>query len=289
MRVKSLGYCTAQWLSNRLPSGCAFSLAERLADCRWRSSSVDRRTVQQNLAMLAGSTVSVGDARVREVFRNFGRYLVEFFAMHRVERPQVEVEGREHLSDARLHGRGAILLTAHVGNWEVAAVAIRRMGFPVAAVALAHDDLVMDRLFNAQRERCGIRVIPLGREAARRSLQSLRDGTLLGLLGDREFGDKGLTLSMFGGRVSLPRGPATLSVRAAVPLVPTFLIREGRWRFRLCLEPPIWPPAHGDHERAVHELTRSYAEILQRYLRRVPEQWLMFQPFASPCAVGTAS
>jgi KDO2-lipid IV(A) lauroyltransferase len=277
MSVKYVGYRLAQWLSAHLPTASAFGFAEQLADFQWRWSTKDRAAVQTNLSVILGARTPGSAPLVREVFRNFARYLVEFFTIHQVQHPEVRIEGHKYLTSAQRHHRGAIVLTGHLGNWEVGAALIRRMGFPVTVVALPHDDPRMDQLFNRQRQRCGVNVIPLGTDAARRSLQSLCDGQLLGLLVDREFTGKGLTLSVCGQEITLPRGPATLSLRSQVPVVPTFLIREGIWKFRLWFEPPIWPQTHEVKETAVRMLTQTYAAIFERYLKRFPEQWLMFQ------------
>jgi lauroyl/myristoyl acyltransferase len=67
-----------------------------------------------------------------------------------------------------------------------------------------------------------------------------------------------------------------------VPIIPTFLIREGPWKFRLSFEPPIWPTPGDPAEYSVRRLTQRYAIILEGYLKRFPEQWLVFQPLGQP-------
>ena len=278
MSPKYVGYQLAQWLSTTLPSHSAFRCAESLADCQWRWSAADRRAVQANLACLMRQAPTEQSRSVREVFRNFGRYLVEFFTMHAVAHPEVVVEGGEHLTAIRHHPRGAIVLTAHLGNWELGAMVLHRMGLSISAIALQHDDPHMDQLFNRQRQRCGIRVIPLGQDAARQGLQWLQGGHLLGVLGDRDFSGNGLMTRFCGRGVLLPRGPATLSLRAGAPILPVFLIREGCWQFRLCVEGPVWPPARATGEEALRVVTEAYAAVIERYVKRFPDQWLMFQP-----------
>ena len=273
-----VGYRLAQWASVRVPVHNALPWAERLADGWWRWSARDRAAVQANLSLLLGEPVSEQAPVVRETFRNFGRYIIEFFASHQATHPQVRIEGEAHLRQAAAQQRGVILLSAHLGNWELGATVLRRMGFDISIVALAHQDPAMDRLFNRQRQRCGVGVIPLGTHATGLSLKRLRAGCLLGVLGDREFGRNGLRLPLAGGeQVTLPRGPAILSLRSRSPVVPTFLIREGPWAFRLCLEPPI-APTTGDDART---LTRRYLQVIERYVRRFPSQWLMFRPATS--------
>ena len=102
---------------------------------------------------------------------------------------------------------------------------------------------------------------------------------LLGVLGDREMsGNEGLPLSMFHRMLLLPKGPAALSIRSQLPVLPTFLIREGTWKFRLYFEPAIWPRRENTHEASIRGMVERYAAVIERYVKRFPEQWLMFQP-----------
>ena len=276
MSLGYVRYLTVQWCSERLPLGAAFGIAEGMADGWWLWSRRDRAIVNANLSRMTGRAVP--GAMSRQVFRNFGRYLVEFFTMHR-NRPQaVRVEGGEHLEAARREGEGVIVLTGHLGNWELGAVCIRGMGKAMSVVALPHADPRLDRLFNDQRRRCALEVIPVGTGAAQRSLAALRRGELVGLLGDWEFGRRGVPLPFLGGTSTLPDGPALLSLRSGAPVVPSFLLREPGNRFRLCFEPPIRPERHGAVAETVTALTRAYAAVLERYIHQEPTQWLMFQP-----------
>lgn len=272
-----LGYRLIHALSPRLPLRTSLRLAEWVADVRWRRSPQVRDVVEATRARLL-ETAPAGAAPIsREVFRNFARYLVEFFAIHRPERPTLAVEGAEHLERCAASGRGAILLTGHLGNWEAGAMLIRRMGFPVSVAVLPHPDPRTDRLFTRQRQRCGVSVIPLGAGAARQSLRRLTQGDLLGVSGDWDVAGDGVAVPFGAGSLTMPRGPAVLSLRSGAPVLPTFLIREGVWAFRLFVEPPIRPDAE-----TVASLTQRYAAILERYVKRFPEQWLLLHEAIVP-------
>ncbi len=272
----------AQWLSTHLPPSVAFRCAEQLADVRCLSASRDREAVRGNLSLILGEPVAPCAPLVRDVFRNFGRYLVEFFNFHHVQHPRVTTQGYEHLEAAIRQQRGTILLTGHLGNWEAGAVLVRRMGFPMAVVALSHENPRVDRLFVAQRQRCGIEVIPIGQRATQHSLRSLKRRHMLGVLGDRDFTGHGVEVSFCGQLVTLPSGPAVLSLRSGAPIVPTFVIREGPWSFRLCFEPPIWPAASSRLREAVPHMVQAYAQVIERFVRRFPSQWIMFRPLGAP-------
>ncbi len=275
---------TARWLAQTLWPRAAYACADLAADFSCRRAQRERRAIAANLSLALGSSVSESSPLVRDVFRNFGRYLVDFFRIHRAQEPNLTIEGSGHLAQAHRVGKGVLLLSAHLGNWELGAVMVRRMGFPVAALVLPHQDPGTDRIFNAQRERCGVVAIPLGAGAVKRAVQWLRVGGLLGILGDMDLSQDGLEATVCGRPVSLPRGPAVLSIRTGAPVVPVYLIREGPGAFRLCIEPPIWPSLA--EEGAVARLTGAYAAVLERYVRRFPDQWLLFQQIEGQMARG---
>ena len=276
MTARSAAYRISSWLSQQLPRRTALAWAPSVADAWFCWASAEKAAVASNLAAILG-TAQPEPARIREVFRNFGRYLVEVFTMHEPPEPDVQIEGLEHLTAARRGGRGMIVFTGHLGNWELGALVLKSLGLPMTVVAMPHDDPGLDRLFNRQRERCGIPVIPLGPAAARRSLECLTRGGALGILGDREFGHNGLLAPAFNRRLTLPTGPAILSLRSGSPVLPAFLLRRGAGGFRLCIEPPI-EPAPGPVRAAVRALVLAYGRVLERYIQRFPEQWLIFHP-----------
>lgn len=280
----SAWYRLAQWATGTLPRGACGSLAEGLADVQWRVSPKDRAAVQANLSVVVGQPVPGDASAVREVFRNFARYLVEFVGAHRAARPATTVEGTEEVKAALRPYHGAIMLSAHLGNWELGAVALHRLGFRTGAVVLPHRDARVNRFFDRQRLRCGVEPIALGVGATARCLQRLREGWLLGLVGDREFGTGGVTVSFFGRSVTLPRGPALLSLRSGAPAVPVFVIREGPWRLRFHVGDAVPPPANTHDASQVVALTQRYARIMEEVIRRYPSQWLMFQPLFAPRA-----
>jgi len=269
-----------------LPPQWAFGLAECLGDRHWRLDAADRAMVRENLAVALGRPVAELEPIERAVFQQFGRYLVEFLASHR-RTSETRIEGREHLDAAAARGRGAVLLSAHFGNWELAGMIIRKLGFPMSAVALPHGSSRIDGLFNHQRARCGIEVISVGAASTAHCLSALRRGHFVGLIGDRRFGSQGVTVSMFGRAVSLPRGPCVLSARAGVPVIPVFLIREGAWKFRLRIEPPLGPLRSPLQEAEARSMMQAYASTLARHIRHAPAQWLFFEPL--PLTAGKAT
>jgi KDO2-lipid IV(A) lauroyltransferase len=229
---------------------------------------------------LLSDDVDEYDPRIREVFRHFGWYLMEFFRGHRDDL-RVTTSGYHHLLAAARRHPGCIVLTGHVGNWELGAVVLSRMGCPISVVALSHTNPRVNRLFDAQRRRCGVGVIPFGPHAAARCLRALQEGNVVGLAADRDYGTEGLPVKFAGHHWIVPRGPAVLSLRTGAPVLPTFCIRQAPRTFHLCIEPPLWPPQGSWGEEEVKSLTQRYAQAIEGAVRRFPTQWLMFKLIGS--------
>ncbi len=278
-------YLVGYWGSWLLPRWFCEALARRLADFScWRSAK-DRHAVLENLKAILGQE-EVPLRMVQEVFRNFGLYLVDFFRFSRLTpeaiRRLVRIEGEERMREVLAQGRGAIALTAHLGNYELAGAVLSLLGFPVHAVVLTHQNPQVDAFFSRQRSRVGVQGIPLKpqgiRQAVESSLAVLRRGQILGLVGDRDYLDHGIPLPLFGRTLKVPTGPASFSLKTGAPIVPGFLVREGK-SYRFILEKPIFPPQTADHEQAQRELTQACLEAMARYIRQYPTQWYMFQEF----------
>ncbi len=277
-------YHAAQWCATVLPTDWAYWLADRLADAHRLTYSGDAQIVRDNLRAVLGQESPHLETATREVFRHFGRYVVDFLRRRRIDQTfvkhHVDVQGQRHLDAALADGRGAMVLTAHLGHWELAGMVTQALGYALSAVALRHEDPEVDAFFVRQRTIQGVEVIPMG-QATRRCLTTLRQRRLLGLLCDRDFSQHAaISVEMFGKPTWIPRGPAVLSLKTGRPVVPGFLVRLQRDRFRLAFEPPIDPPTHAGHdEAAVLALTRQYVAVMERYIRAYPNQWLIFEPF----------
>ncbi len=154
---------------------------------------------------------------------------------------------------------------------------LSRLGFAMSVVALPHTNSRVDGMFNDQRQRCGVEVIPLGPHAARTAMDRLRRVGLLAVLGDREFGENGMPAECCGAGMIVPRGPALLSIRTGAPIVPTFFIREGIRRFRFSFDEAIWPTPAAPVHRELARVTLAATAAIERAIRQVPTQWLMFQ------------
>lgn len=266
--------------------GCrrAHGFARVCSDIHFFLSAKDRRAVMNNLQQILKTREGL-PVKARAVFRNFGSYLVDFFFMDkmvddRFVREQVSLQGYEHLTAALARGKGVVILAAHIGNWEMGAAVMNRLGHPLTAIALPHKDSRVNDLFNRQRVSQGVSVVP-SNIAVRGCVLALRQNKCVAVLGDRAFGSFGEPLSFLGRPTLIPRGAAFFAHRTGAAIVPTFLVPDGRGRYELTFDPAILPPevvVGGGHEFELGLMKQCTAAI-ERKVRENPLQWLMFREF----------
>lgn len=276
-------YRIGQLIALSLPLRIAYRIAILVSDLHYVFAHIDRQAVTENLRAIFPDKTSREIARLRiDMFRNFAKYLVDFFRFSKLDRQYIEknikIENIRYIDEALSEGKGAVILTAHLGNWELGGVVISLLKYPFWAVALSHKDKRVDNFFIAQRESKGIKVIPLGR-AVRMSLNALKKNELVALVGDRNFSERGLAVDFFGKTSYLPAGPALLSLKTGAPIVPGFMVRNEDDTFTLTMEKPLRINQGGSKDGDLTVLLTEYKDIFEGYIRRYPDQWYMFKKF----------
>jgi KDO2-lipid IV(A) lauroyltransferase len=280
--LQFLFYKIAQIVIHCVSRRQAYVFSRFLSDLHFEFSRKDRLAVIHNLEQITGHGDDVLQ-KARQVFRNFGRYLVDFFLMHKVDerfvRERVVVTRRDLLSQALAKGRGGIILTAHIGNWEMGAAVISKLGYRMTVIALPHKDRVVNDLFNRQRQKHGVQVVPTN-FAIRRCVEALRKNELIALLGDRDFGTFGEPMMFLGRKTLIPKGAAFFSLKTGAPIIPSFLLPLQDGRYELIFSEPFFPPVGTARDNgAALELTERYAAVIEEQIRKDPAQWLMFREF----------
>ena len=282
--LEYLVYKMAMTISLYTPLRFAYWVALRVADLHYLFDRKAREAVKKNLRRVLGPSRSermIG-YEARWTFRQFGKYLAEFFRFTRFGARFVEkhvlATGTENIEEALKAGCGAILVTAHIGNWELGASVFVDLGYDVTGVALEHKNIRVDALLNEQRVHRGVEVLPVG-GYLRGCYRALKNGKIVALLGDRDVTGAGIKMKFLGKEVTLPRGPARLSVRTGAPIVPVFMLRRPNDSWHTYIEEPIYPDASIDREEEIKRIMKEYVPIIERYIRWHPSQWATFYDF----------
>ncbi len=283
VRFFKAGYVLAQFLprriSHRLGAGIALASYHR------------RATVQQvlraNLRRLAGRDGASLDMLCEENVANFGRMLADYFLCSgvrgesRVAALVDEWRGIEHLQAARAQGRGTIIVTAHLGHWEMGGTMLAMRGFPMTVVTLDEPSSELTRWRDAHRRQLGIKTIAVGpgrQFAFMEMLAALRRNESVAMLVDRPYASTGLPVDFCGARTEFSSAPALLAHHSGATVLPAFVLLNAQRRYVSFAAPQI-PLATAPAARAVlGENTQRLATMFESIIRSHPEQWFNYAP-----------
>jgi len=279
-------YRLGRFLTLHLPLGFSYGLATFISSIYSFISRVDNEAVKANLKVLFPEydDKKLG-GMAREIYINFGKYLVDFFRFSLVGKDYIDkyirFEGFDFLKDALGKDKGVILLSAHIGNWELGGVVLPVMDIPFASVALDHKDKNINSFFMRQREITGGEVIGTS-SSLKKCITALKDSKTLALVGDRDYFDNGITVDFFGKETSLPKGPAVFSRRMHSPIVPTFMIRNDDDTFTFKFLKPIEPIITNNEHEDLKNMTIKIARVMEGVIRENSTQWHVFRRFWEP-------
>ncbi len=262
----------------RLPDPVARWLGRRLGDVLAAILPGRRRRALANLER-AFPELSRHERRrlCRRFYHHLGQMVLELCAL--LTRPlertlsAITLDGREHLEAVMAASGRALLLTAHLGNWELLAAAHRLTGFPLAIVVRPLDSGVLDLLARLWREKTGV-VLIHKRGAARPVRAALARGDTVGILLDQNAARReAVFVPFFGVPASTSRSLAVLAIRTRTPILPVFIHRDARGRHRAVIHPPLPGSGPNASPSAVVELTMRCTAAIEAAIREAPEQW----------------
>ena len=298
-------------LANRFEYGSLRAIIGVLGAVRWkravRAGAAFGRLAHHPLGIrrnvvesqIAAAFPELGEPEVqamaRGAFEHLGRVTVETALISRIDPGWVlelfaTVDGWDTVERLRAQGRGLIMVTGHLGNWELGGAYIAARGVPLDVVVRRMGNPLFDGYLTRTRSRLGMAVVR-DRDAVRRTPRTLRDGGAVAFLTDQAGLNLASTFVPFFGRpAKTPRGPAVFALRLEAPVVFGTALRLPDGRYHLAFEEV---PVHrtGDRERDVDELVANYSRILERWVREAPEQYFWHhrrwkrQPDDTPAAL----
>ena len=281
-RAVVAGYRLAVALAGRVPPRVAYPVLDAAGDLLHRVSPGARRAVMANLARTMASRPAYHRARAaRLVFRHALRNYYDTFRMPAMSDSQladfVPIEGAEHVEAALAHGRGAVVVTAHVSSLVVGAQALaQRFGGATVVVEPLDPPELLDLMVRVRGSH-HLRMVPLGPKLAVELAASLRRNELVFLAVDRDFGAASLPTPFFGAPAPIPTGAALLALRTGAVVLSAFVSRRRDGRLQGVVHPPIAVTPTGNLRADVARITAAIAGRLEYHIGRYPEQWTVLQ------------
>lgn len=260
-----------------LPLRMASAFGARLGTLGYWPAGIRRRVVERHVAAAFPGLPRAEVERIaRASYANLGRTTVEAAVLPRrgpdAVLAQVEgVDGWEHVERARAGGRGMIFVAGHIGNWELAGAYVAAR-VPLDAVAMHLANPLVDRYVTSTRQRLGMHVVH-DEHAVRQVPRAVREGRAVAMLIDQ--GAVGLAstwVPFFGRLARTPRGPAVFALRLDAPVIFGMALRQPSGKYRMVFE-PVEIAHSGDREADVDRIAAEYTAVLERWVRRLPEQY----------------
>jgi KDO2-lipid IV(A) lauroyltransferase len=241
-----------------------------------------RRAIERNLARLLGLRAPRLQLAAFRTFVNYCRCIASAYRTHAGASLALptEIEGLARLESVLARGHGAILATAHLGNWHLGPYYLGERGLPPITVVMTEEPDPGAQQIDAGLRDGRMRVVYAGSSAllGLELRAALRRGELVGLQMDRPTPGSGLRVPCGAGRASFASGPAQLAWSSEAPVIPIFFPLSKR-TLRILIEEPIFPRIDEPREAAVARITTELAAIYARVIARYPEQWFSFFDF----------
>jgi len=265
-----------------LPQRFAYWVALRIADLGYfLGDRKGRKAIMKNLRrVFPDEPESRIIFEARWVFRNWGKYLTEFFRFSCFNETyflrHTSSTGLKNVTQPLKDKRGTLIMSAHLSNWEMGAAYLSvKHGLPVNVVAAQHVYDKIDKMFINERKSKGVEVI-YTHEAGRKVMRALKSNEIVCILGDRDVTGGGLEVEFFGKPCAFPQGPARLAMKTGAALIPGFVLRRTNDSFVVQFQDELKFPEEGTKDEKVKAVIEEYARRLEQMIREHPEEWPAF-------------
>jgi KDO2-lipid IV(A) lauroyltransferase len=280
--VSALLFKAGAALTGRLPARVRYGASRAVGAVGYVANPGLRRQALENYAGVL--QLPVDHPQVRRVaiqaVVGYTKLMADFLLLSSLTpariRKMVKIKGLEHVHAALEDGKGAIVVTPHFGNWDIAAAAAVVHGVPLVAVTDDFGSEAMNAAVVEARERIGMKVVPLDHGAGRAVLRALRANKVAALVCDLPKNGRNVEVLLCGQRAMLPAGPALLSLRSGAPIIPITCHRQADDTYTVHIQPRVeFAPAGADDVRS---LAQAVLDRFEPILRAQPEQWYLFSP-----------
>ena len=276
-------------LVSMLPRDVAQEVAGAIGRAGFEFARTGRAAARENLARITGLRDIMLDDLCRQNFDRFLRMLSDYFycslaCPEKIRRLVQEWQGFEHIAAARRRGKGGILITAHLGNWELGGILLALEGVPLTVVTLEEPATGLTQWRETYRQRLGIKTVSVGADPFSfvSLVSALRRNEFIAMLVDRPYAANGsarsdrgasaVPVQFFGAQTSFSSAPTLLWQHTGAEVIPAFVLQKPGGRYVSLLAPPV--PMDTDGAANAQRI----ATVFEAIVRRNPEQWFNYVP-----------
>ncbi|MBC8016761.1 MAG: lysophospholipid acyltransferase family protein [Sporomusaceae bacterium] len=264
-----------------LPYSRVLSLGNTLGNLYYRIAARQRQRALSQMRDCLDISAEAAEKTVVSVCRKLGQTFLEVLYSPALTSENIQdyvtIENRHYLDQALSDGKGVVLLTAHIGNWEWLGASLAMAGFPLTGVAKRQPNDQHTRILNENRQRAGIEIFSRGTTEVIGAARALKQGKIVALLADQDAGSQGLFVEFFGKMSSTPLGPTIFAKKFKSPVVPAFIVRRPEGGHRVILHEPMYYQDTGKTDEDIYSFTTQTTKIIEDTIRQYPDEWIWFQ------------
>ncbi len=270
--TKGIGY---------IPTFLSYTISQGIADLSYIFYKPAVKNVKRNLALVFPGFSGKELASIsKQLFRNYSKYLVDYGRFtnlnnRNILKKIVHFDGKENLDAALRMNKGIILLTAHLGNWELGGIFFGSYGVRINVITLPDQNPEIDDIRRCYREKHNVRTITIGNSpfSTIELVKALNNNEIIAMLIDRyTSGHESITIDFFNKPTLFPRGPFILSRITGAPIIVAFVVSENDGYRGIIKEPFIVA-----NEKEEYESLKKVVRILEEFIEKYPDQWYNFR------------
>jgi len=268
------------WAGAKVPLERALRMADRVGGMLYGILGQPRRLALEHIQLVYGDTLTPAarEALARAAFVNVARCFMEIVKIDEIRRradEYVEIEGLEILQGMVASGHGGIIVTGHIGNWELLGAYCSWRGIPIAAVARRIYVGGLNELLVDYRARQGVEtILRESPQAARQLLRTIKRGAILAMVIDQDTNAPSVSVPFLGRTARTPAGAASFALRRDLPVSAAFIQRRPQGGHRITIQPPFEKPTTGGQTEDIRRLTRVFNAALEEQILRNPAEWV---------------
>lgn len=265
-----------------LPMWAGYAIAHVVADAVYALMPGLRSAVSDNIRHVLGWEAD--DAVVRRaarcVIRNAAKNYFDLIKMPRIGlsgiEKKIEVHGWDHFEEALGRGKGVILVSAHLGSFDLTGQILAARSVKTSILVEAQEPQALLDHVTALRGGKGLSFVPARPGAVRAMVRAVRRGETVGLMCDRDIAREGLAIVFFGEELTMPTEAVRLAMRTGAAIVPVYNMRRPKGGYDVIFEPALPIATDGDNARTRNMV--RLAGALERFIRACPDQWVVLSP-----------
>lgn len=241
-----------------------------------------RKAVKGNLSRVYDDRKKI-NRTARRIFFNYGSYVADWAKLNHTETSNLdswfsEIKGREVIEKGLAKGKGILLLTAHLGNWELGSLFFSHADIPINVITAQDDIAGVGNVREASRALHNVKTITMREDNFFfiDIVNSLRSNEIVAMLLDRYKGSSGVEVDFFGEKTLFPTGPVQLARSTGAAVMPAFMVYDDKGKYLAVADSIVEMEFTDNTEQDIRVNTQKIVRVLENYIRNFSDQWYNF-------------